>query len=126
MEGKKTLPVFSLPIASRLMKEGYVLNHTARNRNNRNMIVYYFRNVTRLKEDIQRFKREIYYALDQVHTIAVERIGLAQRLLARGYKIHHLGTRREDHRLPVFYFVEEPCLQEFIDEYLREVNNAKR
>ncbi len=79
MDEKRTLPVFSLPIASRLMKEGYVLNHTARNRNHKGMIVYYFRNVAGLEEDIQRFKREVYYTLDQVPTIAVERIGLAQQ-----------------------------------------------
>lgn len=126
MNDKRTLPVFSLTIASRLMKEGYVLDHTARNRNNKKMIVYYFRNVAGLEEDIQRFKREIYYALDHVSTIAVERIGLAQRLLARGYKIHHLGKQREDHRLPVFYFAVEPGLQEAIDEYFKEVQNAKR
>ena len=126
MNEKRTLPVFNLLIASRLMKEGYVLNHTARNRNHKNMIVYYFRNVPGLAEDIQRFKKEIYYTLDYAPTIAVERIGLAQRLLARGHKIHHLGKQREDHRLPVFYFVEEPGLKEAIDEYLHEVKNAKR
>ena len=126
MEDKKTLPVFNVRLASRLMAEGYIINHTNINRHKRNMRVFYFRNTPGLAEDIQRIRRELFRCKCDVPTIAVYKIGLAQWLLIRGYYIHHLGKNQENNKCPVFYFVDVPGLQEAIDEYLREVDHAKR
>lgn len=123
---EKTLPVFSIGIASRLMAEGYIIDHTDINRNKRHLRVFYFRNTPGLAEDIQRIKRELFRCKNDVPTIAVYKIGLAQRLLIRGYFIHHLGKDQRNMKQPVFYFVNVPGLQESIDEYLHEVKYAKR
>lgn len=123
---EKTLPVFSIGIASRLMAEGYIIDHTDINRNKRHLRVFYFRNTPGLAEDIQRIKRELFRCKNDVPTIAVYKIGLAQRLLIRGYFIHHLGKDQRNIKQPVFYFVNVPGLQEAIDEYLHEVKYAKR
>lgn len=123
---EKTLPVFNIRVASRLMAEGYIIDHTDINRNKRHWRVFYFRNTPGLAEDIQRIKQELFRCKNDVPTIAVYKIGLAQRLLIRGYYIHHLGKNQGNMNRPVFYFVDVPGLQEAIDEYLREVKYAKR
>ena len=58
MEEKKTLPVFSLSIASRLMAKGYVIDHTDINQNKRHLRVFYFRNTPGLVDDIQKIRKE--------------------------------------------------------------------
>lgn len=123
---EKTLPVFHIRVASHLMAEGYVVDHTDINHNKRCLRVFYFRNTPGLAKDIQRIKRELFRCKNDVPTIAVYKIGLAQRLLIRGYFIHHLGKDKRNMKRPVFYFVNVPGLQEAIDEYFREVDHAKR
>lgn len=125
MEGKKTLPVFSLSIASRLIAEGYVIDHTDINQNKRHLRVFYFRNTPGLIEDIQRIRKELFRCKSDVPTIAVYKLGLAQRLLVRGYYIHHLGKDRRNKGWPVYFFIDVPGLQEAIDEYFKEVDHAK-
>jgi len=125
MEKVNTTPIFSLRIASRLMEEGYVIDHVDRNKNCKYLRVFYFRDTPGLKDDIERIKQELNRVKKDVPTIAVNKIGLAQRLLVRGYQIHHLGKNRDDHKQAVFYFVDIPGLQEAIDEYLGEVAHAR-
>lgn len=120
-----TTPVFSLRIASRLMAEGYVIDHTDRNKNCKQLRVFYFRDTPGLKDDIERIKGELYRTKTDVPTIAVYKLGLAQRLLIHGYVIHHLGKDRRNKGCPIFYFVNVPGLQEAIDEYLGEVAYAR-
>ncbi len=126
MEKVSTTPVFSLRVASRLMADGYIIDHTDRNKNCKYLRVFYFRDTPGLKEDIERIKNELYRMKKDVPTIAVNRIGLAQRLLVRGFQIHHLGKNKDDHKQAVFYFVDILGLQEAIEEYLGEVAHARR
>ena len=126
MEEKKTLPVFSLSIASRLMAKGYVIDHTDINQNKRHLRVFYFRNTPGLVDDIQKIRKELFRCKSDVPTIAVYKLGLAQRLLIRGYYIHHLGKDQRNKGWPVYYFVNVPGLQEAEASKQKEVRNAER
>ena len=43
MEKVKTIPIFRAKLAARLIEEGFIVDHTDKNRENKNKLAYYFR-----------------------------------------------------------------------------------
>lgn len=43
MEKTKTIPVFNQKLVAKLLEEGFVVDHTDKNRKNKDKLVYFFR-----------------------------------------------------------------------------------
>jgi hypothetical protein len=56
---RKTIPIYSLRLARKLMNKGYFLNHTDRNRVYPDLKVFYFRYAPGIYDEIELYKEAV-------------------------------------------------------------------
>ena len=124
-ENKRYIPVFNQRLAKALEAEGYVLDHTAPNRDNPYRTVFYFRNVNGIIDDLN--KHSLQQVTKQKNTVPVFSKNLVIRLLEKGFILNHTQNNLNNPCLKVFFFKNSPGIDEEINKYQAEVRgNARR
>ena len=108
----KYIPVFTYPLASFLVNEGWVIHHTAPNKNDPQKQVYYFNYCPWIYEDMNQFKgskedKTMKYITKTIkgepdYLVPIYDNKMVKYLLNLGFKIDH------------------------VEVYIYEVNNSKR
>lgn len=108
----KYIPVFTYPLASFLVNEGWVVHHTAPNKENHNLKVYYFNFAPGIYEDMNQFKgskedKTMKYITKTIkgepdYLVPIYDNKMVKYLLNLGFKIDH------------------------VEVHISEVNNSKR